>query len=90
MGTGRGYFGGTLRRSNSGGTHEVHLEHKEHSNMAGSDRPGGMDSIPSKFNVGKKQGDTTDMGKVANISHVKVKDRGVKGVSGSDKGGGRK
>jgi hypothetical protein len=60
-------------------------------NMGKNDRPGGMDNIPSNFNVSKKQStDRTDMGKVAGVAHVKRPDRGVKGLSSSDKGGGRK
>lgn len=58
--------------------------------MAGSDRPGGMDAIPSSFNVGKKADKgKTNMGRVASIAHVNRPDRGVKGASG-DKGGGKR
>ena len=88
-----GYYigGGPTQRERSNGSTSTTIDMgKVRQSMAGSDRPGGMDNIPRNFNPGKKQGDTTDMGKVARIAHVNRPDRGVKGVSSADKGGGRK
>lgn len=82
-----GHFGGEITTSKLGGT-SISVATEEKNTMG--DRPGGMDNIPSTFNVGKKADKgKTDMGKVAKIAHVNVKDRGVKGVSSSEKGGGK-
>lgn len=85
--------GGPRKTVKAGGFTGVYIPQEGRDiNMAGSDRPGGMDNIPSKFNASKKQADTTDMGKVARVAHVNVKDRvgkTTRGVAG-DKGGGKR
>lgn len=84
--------GGKTKVSHSGSEVTTSIDQKGSSRMASSDRPGGMDNIPSKFGS-KKPADKTDMGKVAGIAHVNVKDRVgkvTKGIPSGDKGGGRK
>lgn len=91
MKVGSKYTGGQVQRN---GARDTSVDmNKGENTMAGSDRPAGMDSVPSKFNVGKVQDTSrTNMGAVAKIAHVERPDRvgsQVKGGISGDKGGGK-
>lgn len=86
--------GGPTKTMKAGGFTGTYIDQKGRDvNMAGSDRPGGMDNVPSKMSPGRRSPDKTDMGKVARIAHVERKDRVGKvtrGVNTRDTGGGHR